>query len=111
MSRPRKHDGVVYRRKDSKVWWLRYRDKDSTRILESTNTTDWEEAQRILRERLSARNSNHGQVLRRGKELAFNEWANFFLDNYSRPPFRAEKNHMANKTALKKLRIAFGERH
>jgi hypothetical protein len=26
MARPSNHDGVVYRRNDSKVWWMRYRD-------------------------------------------------------------------------------------
>jgi hypothetical protein len=28
MARPRKHDGVVFRRKESKVWWIRYRDRN-----------------------------------------------------------------------------------
>ena len=46
MARPRKHDGVVYRRNDSNVWWMRYRDKAGRRRLESTNTADWDEAQR-----------------------------------------------------------------
>ena len=54
MARPSKHDGVVYRRKDSNVWWMRYRDKSGSRRLESTHTEDWQEAQRQLRERLEA---------------------------------------------------------
>ena len=54
MARPREHDGVVYKRNDSNVWWMRYRDRSGTRCLESTNTNDWDEAQRILRERLAA---------------------------------------------------------
>jgi integrase len=110
MARPRKHDGVVYRRNDSNIWWMRYRDKDGTRRLESTNTADWDEAQRQLRDRLAARDSNSLEVLRKGKNLTFNEWADFFLVNYSTPPIRARKTHQANETALKTLRPAFGIR-
>ena len=42
---------------------MRYRDKDGSRRLESTDTTDWEEAQRQLRERLAARDNNSLEVL------------------------------------------------
>ena len=38
MARPSKHDGVVYKRKDSSIWWMRYRDKTGRRRMESTNT-------------------------------------------------------------------------
>ncbi len=108
MPRPSKHDGVVYKRNDSSIWWMRYRDKTGCRRLESTNTTDWDEAQRQLRERLQARDNNTLDVLRKGKELAFNDWADFFLENYSKPPIRAEATHEANQTALKSLRAVFG---
>src|SRR5215475_14653635 len=108
MARPRKHDGVVYRRNDSNVWWMRYREKNGSRRLESTNTTDWDEAQRQLRERLNARDNNTLEVLRRGKQVTFNEWADFFLANYSEPPIRALKTHEAIKNALKTLRPVFG---
>jgi integrase len=108
MARPRKHDGVVYRRSDSKVWWMRYRDRDGSRHLESTNTTDWDEAQRQLRERLNARDNNSLETVRKGKQLMFNEWADFFLVNYSQPPIRAAKTHEANENALKTLRPVFG---
>ena len=104
MARPRKHDGVVYRRNDSSVWWMRYRDRDGTRRLESTNSTDWDEAQRQLRERLAARDNNSLEILRKGKQLTFNDWGNFFLANYSKPPLRAVKTHEANENALKSLR-------
>jgi integrase len=87
---------------------MRYRDKTGCRRLESTNTTDWDEAQRQLRERLQARDNNTLDVLRKGKELAFNDWADFFLENYSKPPIRAEATHEANQTALKSLRAVFG---
>jgi|SRR5690349_12798736 len=108
MARPRKHDGVVYRRGDSNVWWMRYRDRDGSRRLESTNTTDWDEAQRRLRERLAARDDNSLETLRKGKQLTFDEWADFFLVNYSKPPIRAPKTHEANENALKSLRPVFG---
>lgn len=108
MARPRKHDGVVYKRPDSKVWWMRYRDRDGSRCLESTTTTDWDEAQRQLRERLTARDKNSLATLRKGKQLTFDEWADFFLVNYSKPPIRAPKTHEANENALKSLRPAFG---
>jgi integrase len=108
MARPRKHDGVVYRRPDSNVWWMRYRDRDGSRRLESTNTTDWDEAQQQLRERLGARDRNSLATVRKGKQLTFNEWADFFLMNYSKPPIRAPKTHEANENALKSLRPVFG---
>jgi len=79
LARPSKHDGVVYRRKDSNVWWMRYRDKTGRRRLESTNTTDWNEAQRQMRERLGARDNNTLDVIRKGKGLTFDEWAEFFF--------------------------------
>jgi integrase len=108
MARPIKHDGVVYRRNDSNIWWMRYRDRDGSRRLESTNSTDWDEAQRQLRERLGARDNNFLEMLRKGKQLTFNEWADVFLANYSKPPIRAIKTHVANENALKTLRPMFG---
>ena len=108
MARPRKHDGVVYRRGDSNIWWMRYRDRDGSRRLESTNTTDWSEAQQQLRTRLDARDNNSLSTLRKGKQITFNEWADLFLVNYSRPPIREPKTHEANENALKTLRPAFG---
>jgi integrase len=109
MARPRKHDGVVYRRNDSNIWWMRYRDNGGRRCQESTNTTDWDEAQRQLRERLVARDNNILDVLRKGKQYTFNEWTDFFLENYSKPPFRAPKTHTANENALKTLRPVLGD--
>ncbi len=108
MARPSKHDGVIYQRNDSKIWWMRYRDRSGARRLESTNTRDWQEAQRQLRERLQARDNNTLVTLRRGEQLTFNEWADFFVENYSKPPIRAEKTHEVNDNALKTLRPAFG---
>ena len=53
MSRPIKHDGVVFRREGSKFWWIRYRDRAGKRQRESTFTEDWQEAQKILRDAAS----------------------------------------------------------
>ena len=108
MARPSKHDGVVYQRNDSKIWWMRYRDKSGSRRLESTQTEDWQEAQRQLRERLQARDNNTLDVVRKGEQLLFNVWADFFLEHYSKPPIRAAKTHEANESALKTLRPVFG---
>jgi integrase len=108
MARPSKHDGVVYKRNDGNIWWMRYRDKTGRRRLESTNTTDWDEAQKQMRERLAARDNNTLDAVRKGKQLTFGEWADFFLENYSKPPIRAEATHEANENALKSLRPVFG---
>ena len=106
MVRPKKHDGILYRR--GRFWWMRYRDRDGTRRLESTGTTDWQEAQTRLRERLQARDGNVLALVRRGQRLTFDEWADFFLEHYSQPPFRSMKTHAANQNALKRLKPVFG---
>jgi hypothetical protein len=108
MTRPSKHDGVVYQRSDSKIWWMRYRDTSGRRHLESTGTEDWDEAQRRLRERLQARDNRTLEVVRRGEQLFFRDWAAFFMENYSKPPIRAVKTHEANERAMKHLQTAFG---
>jgi len=77
--------------------------------METTNSTDWDEAQRQLRERLAARDNNSLGTIRKGKQVSFNDWADFFLTNYSQPPIRAEKTHEANETALKSLRPVLGD--
>ncbi len=82
---------------------MRYRDKTGRRRLESTNTTDWDEAQRQMRERLAARDNNTLDAVRKGKQTTFGEWADFFLENYSKPPIRAAATHVANNAALKIL--------
>jgi integrase len=86
---------------------MRYRDKSGVRQRESTLTEDWDEAQKCLRERLQARDNNTLPALRRGQDLAFGEWAVFYLENFSKPPFRAQKTHEVNERALKHLRTMF----
>ncbi len=107
MARPVKHDGSLFKRTESKVWWMQYRDKVGQRHRESTETEDWNEAQQRLRERLQARDNNTLSSLRRGQELTFEEWADFYLENFSKPPFRALKTHEVNQRAMKHLRAVF----
>ena len=110
MARPSKHDGSIYPRKDGKVLWMVYRDRSGKRIRESTFTEDWQEAQRKLRERLQARDDKILDVVRKGEQLQFADWADFFLENYSKPPIRAEKTHEANERGCLHLKEAFGQR-
>jgi len=85
-----------------------YRDRNGKRIRESTFTENWEEAQRKLRERLQARDDKILEVVRKGEKLRFSDWLDYFLENYSKPPIRAEKTHEANRRAARHLREAFG---
>src|SRR5262249_29519982 len=108
MARPSKHDGVLYKRDGTQFWWMRYRDRTGERRQEPTGTSDWHEAQRKLRERLQARDDNILEIVRKGEQLLFQDWAEFFLENYSNPPMRAPKTHQANGRACKHLIKAFG---
>jgi integrase len=87
-----------------------YRDRNGNRIRESTNTEDWQEAQRKLRERLQARDDKLLEVVRNGEKLKFGEWVDFFLENYSQLPIRAEKTHEANQRAALHLKGVFERR-
>jgi len=94
--RPRNANGSIFQRADSARWWMRYQDKKGTTIRESTGTADREEAERMLRERLAARDEGTLSSLLSGKVLTFNEWADWFLENRSQPPIRAEATHQAH---------------
>jgi integrase len=52
---------------------------------------------------LQARDNNTLPALRRGQNLTFGEWSDFYLENFSKPPFRAQKTHHVNERALKHL--------
>jgi integrase len=110
MARPLEQDGAVYRRRDTNFWWMRYRDRAGILRKESTGVTDWQAAQRKLRDRLQARDGNVLDIVRRGEALNFGDWTDFFLENYSKPPIRELKTHAANLRATKHLRTAFGTR-
>jgi excisionase family DNA binding protein len=106
--KPSRHDGVIYQRSDSKIWWMRYRDTSGVRHLESTGTEDWNEAQRRLCERLQVRDDRTLEVVRKGEQLSFNDWVAFFMENYSKPSIRAAKTQEANGRAMMHLQRAFG---
>src|SRR5713226_1920444 len=107
MSRPIEHDGSVFRRKGTRFWWMCYRERDGSRRRESTFTEDWNEAHKRLRDRLQARDNNILDVVKKGESLSFGQWTDFFLENYSKPPMRAEKTHEVNLRAAKHLKNAF----
>jgi integrase len=108
MPRARKYDGLVYRRTGTEIWWIRYRDRKGIARRESSRTADWQEANKKLRERLQARDENLLEVIRKGETLAYEQWAEYFLENYSKPPIRAAKTHEANERCMKHLKSAFG---
>ncbi|MGC1186369.1 MAG: tyrosine-type recombinase/integrase [Candidatus Acidiferrales bacterium] len=110
MSRPVEHDGVVYRREGSKFWWICYRDRTGKRQRESSFTEDWQQAHKVLRTRLEARDGNVLQVVRKGESLSFGEWTDFFLENYSKPPVRQPGTHNANLRCVQHLKKAFATR-
>jgi hypothetical protein len=86
-----------------------YRDRDGKRQRESTNTEDWDEAQKTLRERLQARDSNTLPLLRKGEQLTFSQWSEHFLEAFSKPPIRARKTHLSYTRVTKHLNSRFGE--
>ena len=55
-----------------------------------------------------ARDENVLAMVRRGQQLRFHEWADFFLEHYSQPPLRSMKTHAANQNAVKQLKPVFG---
>jgi integrase len=87
---------------------MRYRDEAGQRHEEPTNTTDWKEAQQKLRERLQARDNHVLEIVRKGELTTLREWAEWFLENYSKPPLRSRKTHEVHGRAVKHLNEAFG---
>jgi integrase len=109
MSRPRKIGGTVYPRKDSAFWWITYRNREGQVVQESTGTTDRQEAERFLRQRLDARDEGVLPTILASKSLTFGQWATWFLENRSKPPFRAQNTHIQNLNAIQILRPTFGD--
>jgi integrase len=108
MARPRNTGGKVYPREGSAFWWITYRARDGHRIRESSETTDREEAERFLRERLAARDEGRLPAILSGKNLTFDEWTDWLLEKRSKPPYRSEKTHQQNLNAAKLLHPIFG---
>jgi integrase len=108
MARPRNTAGKVHPREGSAFWWVTYRARDGHRIRESSETTDREEAERFLRERLAARDEGRLPAILSSKNLTFDEWAEWFLEKRSKPPYRSESTHQQNMNAAKLLRPIIG---
>jgi len=89
---------------------MSYPDRSGKRIRESTFTQDWQEANKKLRERLLARDNQSLEIIKKGEQLSFVQWVDFFLENYSKPPLRAAKTHAANLRVAKHLKSAFQRR-
>ena len=106
--RPSKSGGAVYKRKNSATWQVRYKDQKGEIVRESAATTDLQQAERFLRDRLDARDEGRLSTLLLSKQLTLNEWADWFVERRSKPPFRSAGNHQQNLNALKFLRPTFG---
>jgi integrase len=106
--RPHRIDGGLFRRQDSQFWQVWYRYRKGEIVRESTGTADEQQAERFLRGRLDARDDGRLPAALGSKRLTFNEWADWFLERRSKPPFRSEGTHRQNTNALKFLRPAFG---
>jgi integrase len=107
--RPRRIEGAVFQREDSQFWQVSYRDQKGVVVRESTGATDRQEAERFLRDRLDARDEGRLPTVLRSKQLTLGQWADWFLERRSKPPFRSEGNHQQNLNAMKFLRPVFGE--
>ena len=106
--RPRNRLGTVFKRGNSRHWWVRYRDQHGRIVKESARTPDRAEAERFLRDRLDSRDDGTLPAILAGKTMTLNEWADWFLERRSKPPYRSEKTHRDNQEVLKNLRPAFG---
>ena len=107
--RPRNTSGSLYSRRDSRVWWMSYRDHDGKFRQESTGRKEKGEAEKVMRKRLVARDEGLLPSAAPDGGISFNQWADWFLANRSKPPFRNENTHLQNLSALKFLRPRFGK--
>ena len=107
--RPRNTSGSLYSRRDSRVWWMSYRDHNGKFRQESTGQREKGEAEKVLRKLLVARDEGLLPSAAPDGGISFNQWADWFLANRSQPPFRSENTHRLNLSALKFLRPRFGK--
>ena len=110
IGRPRNTSGSLYHRRDSRVWWMSYRDHNGRFRQESTGERERGEAEKVLRKRLVARDEGLPPSAAPDGGITFNQWADWFLEKRSQPPFRSEKTHRRNLSALKFLRPRFGKK-
>ena len=106
--RPRKGQGAVYERANSTILQVWYRDQKGDIQRESTGTSDRQEAERFLRDRLDARDEGRLPTVLSSKQMTFSQLADWFLERRSKPPFRSAGNHQQNLNAMKFLRPVFG---
>ena len=109
IGRPRNTSGSLYSRRDSRVWWMSYRDHNGKFRQESTGRKEKGEAEKVMRKRLVARDEGLLPSAAPDGGITFNQWADWFLANRSKPPFRSEKTHLQHLGALKFLRPRFGK--
>ena len=107
--RPRNTAGSLYLRRNSCVWWMSYREQNGGLRQTSTGEREKGEAEKVMRKRLVARDEGLLPSTAPGAGIRFNEWADWFLENRSKPPFRSEKTHLQNLGALKFLRPRIGK--
>ena len=107
--RPRNTSGSLYLRRDSRVWWMSYRDHNGRLRQESTGRKEKGEAEKVLHKRLVACDEGLLPSTLPDAGISFNQWADWFLENRSKPPFRSEQTHQQNLSALKFLRPRFGK--
>ena len=106
--RPRKTVGAVYARPNSAFWWVRYRNREGLIVKESAETADRQDAERFLRKRLDDRDDGTLPTVLASKDLTFGEWADWFLEVRSKPPFREAGTHRQNSNAVRRLRPFLG---
>lgn len=106
--RPRSTGGKVYERRRSRFLWIRYTDHEGHIQRESAGTADRQAAERLLRDRLDARDDGSLSLILNSRNLTFSAWADWFLERRSKPPYRTQGTHRENLNALKFLRPAFG---
>ena len=107
--RPRNTAGSLYLRRNSRVWWMSYREQNGRWRQTSTGQREKGEAEKVMRKRLVARDEGLLPSAAPDGGIRFNGWADWFLENRSQPPFRSEQNHRQNLSALKFLRPRFGK--
>ena len=89
---------------------MSYRDHNGRFRQESTGERERGEAEKVLRKRLVARDEGLPPSAAPDGGITFNQWADWFLEKRSQPPFRSEKTHRRNLSALKFLRPRFGKK-
>ena len=101
MARPSKHDGAFSNVTTAKILVDALPGSGRvSRHRESTYTEDWEEAQRRCASGFTPEMTSTLEIVRKGEQLNFQRWVDFFLENYSKPPIRAAKTHEANLRAI-----------